>query len=79
MKIEIRLENAEDADEIEVAEIFVSPGDRVEEGAPILEVATDKANQEVWSPVAGTVVEILVGQGDIVAAGVVLAVVEADA
>ena len=78
MRIEIRLQDVGDAEEIEVAETFVSPGDRVEEGAPILEVATDKANQEVWAPQAGTVVELLVAVGDIVDGDRLLAVLEVD-
>ena len=42
------------------------PGDRVEKYEPIVEVITDKVNAEVPSPFAGTLIAILVGEGETV-------------
>lgn len=53
----------------EVLQIFVSVGDEVIEGNPILEVETDKAAVEVPSPYTGKVKEVLVKQGDVVQVG----------
>lgn len=50
-----------------------SVGDEVEELEPLLEVNTDKVDTEIPSPASGTVLEILVEEGDTVDAGTVLA------
>jgi 2-oxoglutarate dehydrogenase E2 component (dihydrolipoamide succinyltransferase) len=48
-------------------------GDTVEVDEPLLEVSTDKVDTEIPSPVAGTLVEIVVGEDETVAVGAVLA------
>ncbi|NLE72931.1 MAG: 2-oxoglutarate dehydrogenase, E2 component, dihydrolipoamide succinyltransferase, partial [Actinomycetales bacterium] len=48
-------------------------GDTVEVDEPLLEVSTDKVDTEIPSPVAGTIVEIVVGEDDTVGVGAVLA------
>lgn len=40
------------------------PGERVERDEPLLEVTTDKVTVEVPSEYTGTVVELLVNEGD---------------
>src|SRR5215469_18209803 len=55
---------------------LVKPGDRVVEFAPMLEVDTDKVNAEVPAPVTGILREILAREGETVAAGAEIAVVE---
>ena len=50
-------------------------GDTVEVDEPLLEVATDKVDTEVPSPVAGTVLEIRVPEDETVEVGTVLAVI----
>jgi 2-oxoisovalerate dehydrogenase E2 component (dihydrolipoyl transacylase) len=52
------------------------PGDRVEKYEPIVEINTDKVNVELPSPVSGTVKELLVQEGDVVAIGAPLAIIE---
>jgi pyruvate/2-oxoglutarate dehydrogenase complex dihydrolipoamide acyltransferase (E2) component len=49
-------------------------GDRVEEYEPLLEVATDKVDTEVPSPVAGVLLEIRAREGETVRVGEVIAV-----
>ncbi|HWM04961.1 MAG TPA: biotin/lipoyl-containing protein, partial [Actinophytocola sp.] len=50
-------------------------GDTVEADEPLLEVSTDKVDTEIPSPVAGTVVEIVVAQDETVKVGAKLAMV----
>jgi pyruvate dehydrogenase E2 component (dihydrolipoamide acetyltransferase) len=55
-------------------------GDTVEVDEPLLEVSTDKVDTEIPSPVAGTVLELSVGEDDTVEVGGRLAVIgDADA
>ncbi|WP_344965321.1 biotin/lipoyl-containing protein, partial [Crossiella cryophila] len=50
-------------------------GDTVEVDEPLLEVSTDKVDTEIPSPVAGTVLEINVGEDETVDVGAQLAVI----
>lgn len=57
------------------------PGDRIEADEPVLDIATDKVDSEVPSPVAGVLSEILFEKDAVVAIGKVIAVIltESDA
>jgi pyruvate dehydrogenase E2 component (dihydrolipoamide acetyltransferase) len=61
----------------EIVEVFVSPGDAVREGDPLMEVETDKAVTAIPSPATGTVAQVRVKAGDVVHVGDVLVVFEA--
>jgi 2-oxoglutarate dehydrogenase E2 component (dihydrolipoamide succinyltransferase) len=50
--------------EVEIAGVLVAPGDVVAVGDPLLEVEGDKATFTIEAEVAGTVAEVLVGEGD---------------
>ncbi len=50
-------------------------GDSISEDEVLLEISTDKVDTEVPSPVAGTILEILVTEGDTVEVGVDLVVI----
>ncbi|BBH66805.1 dihydrolipoamide acetyltransferase component of pyruvate dehydrogenase complex [Actinoplanes sp. OR16] len=50
-------------------------GETVEADEPLLEVSTDKVDTEIPSPVAGTVLEIKVGEDETAEVGAVLAVI----
>ncbi|MBK5330516.1 MAG: 2-oxo acid dehydrogenase subunit E2 [Ilumatobacteraceae bacterium] len=54
---------------------FKKVGDSVAADEPLFEVSTDKVDTEVPSPIAGTVTEIRVQEGDTVPVGAVIAVV----
>ena len=54
-------------------------GDRIELDEPVLDIATDKVDSEVPSPVAGVLVETLFQENDVVAINKVIAVIETDA
>jgi len=51
-------------------------GDTLEEDDSIVEIATDKVDSEIPSPVEGTLVKLLFEEGDIVAVGTVIAIVD---
>ena len=55
------------------------PGDRVEAGEPLLEVATDKVDTEIPSPASGLLVDVLVHEDDSVAVGADIARIASDA
>ncbi|RCH53590.1 2-oxo acid dehydrogenase subunit E2 [Mucilaginibacter hurinus] len=55
-----------------------NPGDRIEADDAVVEIATDKVDSEVPSPVSGTLVEQLTGENDVVEIGKVIAVIETD-
>ncbi|TGV19522.1 pyruvate dehydrogenase complex dihydrolipoyllysine-residue acetyltransferase [Pseudoalteromonas sp. MEBiC 03607] len=63
-------------DEVEVTEVMVAVGDKVEEDQSILNVEGDKASMEVPAPFAGTVKEIKVAAGDKVSTGSLVFVFE---
>jgi dihydrolipoamide dehydrogenase len=65
----IRVPNIGDFHDVEVIEVFVAPGDRVEVETPILMIESDKASIEIPSPAAGVVQELLLGVGDRVSEG----------
>ena len=59
-----------------VVEWMVAVGDRVEEGAPLLTVETDKTTAEVEAPAAGRLLRVLARAGATVQPGDVLAEIE---
>ncbi len=52
------------------------PGERIEPDDTIIEIATDKVDSEVPSPVGGTLVKQLFKEDDIVQVGAVIAIIE---
>lgn len=68
MAIEINVPDI-GADEVEVTEILVSVGDKVEEEQSLITVEGDKASMEVPASQAGIVKEIKIAEGDKVSTG----------
>ncbi|MGU5819644.1 pyruvate dehydrogenase complex dihydrolipoyllysine-residue acetyltransferase [Aeromonas caviae] len=66
------------ADEVEVTEIMVAVGDKVELDQSLIAVEGDKASMEVPAPAAGIVKEILIKVGDKVATGSQIMVFESE-
>ena len=62
----------------EVARWLVAEGDEIGEDQPLVEIATDKTTVEIPSPAAGKVVQILVGEGEVVPVGTLLVVIGGD-
>ncbi len=65
----------EGVDEGTVTRWLKQPGDHVTADEPLLEVATDKVDTEIPSPVTGVLQRILAGENDVVAVGADLAVI----
>ena len=64
--------------EAEIVAWHVKVGDRVEEDDKIADVMTDKATVEMESPVSGVVIEIAGAEGDMIAIGSALVVIEVE-
>lgn len=77
MAIEINVPDI-GADEVEVTEILVSVGDKVEEEQSLITVEGDKASMEVPASQAGIVKEIKVSEGDKVSTGSLIMIFEAE-
>ncbi len=77
MAIEINVPDI-GADEVEVTEILVSVGDKVEEEQSLITVEGDKASMEVPASQAGIVKEIKVAEGDSVTTGSLIMIFEAE-
>lgn len=75
MAIEINVPDI-GADEVEVTEILVSVGDKVEEEQSLITVEGDKASMEVPASQAGIVKEIKVAEGDSVTTGSLIMIFE---
>jgi 2-oxoglutarate dehydrogenase E2 component (dihydrolipoamide succinyltransferase) len=56
-----------------------SPGDRIEADEAIMEIATDKVDSEVPSPVSGVLSQQLCNENDVVQVGSVIAEIETGA
>ena len=71
--------NLGDFDDVEIIEILVSVGDRVEPEDSLITVETDKASMEIPSPDAGTVKSISVNIGDMISKGGTILVLDVEA
>ena len=77
MAIEINVPDI-GSDEVEVTEILVKVGDKVEAEQSLITVEGDKASMEVPSPQAGVVKEIKISTGDKVNTGSLIMIFEAE-
>ncbi|MEX9947620.1 pyruvate dehydrogenase complex dihydrolipoyllysine-residue acetyltransferase [Providencia sp. wls1919] len=75
MSIEIQVPDI-GADEVEVTEVMVKVGDKVEAEQSLITVEGDKASMEVPSPQAGVVKEIKIAVGDKVTTGKLIMIFE---
>ncbi len=69
----------ESIEEATITKWFVREGDKVVEDDVLLEIATDKVDSEIPSPVEGVVKKILFSQDDTIAVGTVIAVIDMEA
>jgi pyruvate dehydrogenase E2 component (dihydrolipoamide acetyltransferase) len=68
-----------DVDEVEVIEVSVAVGDRVEENDTLIVLESDKASMEIPSSQAGVVTSLLVSIGQKVSEGVAIVALEIEA
>ena len=66
----------ESVTEAVIGKWLVSPGDTIRRYDPLVEVITDKVNMEVPAPRDGTIVGLLVSEGDTVQMGAAIAEME---
>ncbi len=67
--IEIKVPDIGDFKDVEIIEVLVSPGDRIEQETSLITLESDKATMEVPSPAAGVVQELKIKVGDRVSEG----------
>lgn len=68
----------ESIEEATITKWFVKEGDKVVEDDLLLEIATDKVDSEIPSPVEGIIQKIMYNQDDIVPVGSVIAIINMD-
>jgi len=72
----IQLPDIGDFESVEVIEVLVNVGDKIDVETSLITVESDKASMEIPSPVAGTVTSVLTKTGDAVSLGSDIVVVE---
>jgi 2-oxoglutarate dehydrogenase E2 component (dihydrolipoamide succinyltransferase) len=65
----------ESVQEATITKWLVKPGDSVSEDDPLVEIATDKVDTEIPSPVAGKIGRILFNEGSVVPVGEIIALI----
>ena len=77
--VEVTLPDIGDFEQVDIIEILVSPGDRVEAEDSIITLESDKATMDIPSPHSGTVKELLVKVGDKISMGGAILKLQLDA
>ena len=75
---EIRVPDLGDFKDVEIIDVLVKAGDRVEADTPLLTLETEKATMDVPSPAAGVIEKLLVQKGGRVSAGTPVALLKAE-
>ena len=74
---EIKVPDIGDFSDVEIIEVLVSPGDKVNVDDALITVESDKASMDIPSSADGTVVELKVNVGDKVSEGSLILVLDA--
>jgi pyruvate dehydrogenase E2 component (dihydrolipoamide acetyltransferase) len=75
----VRVPDIGDFENVEVIEVLIAVGDRIEPDASLVTLESEKASMEVPCPFGGVVKEVCVAVGDQVSQGDMLAVVDTEA
>ena len=75
-KIDVKVPDIGDFNDVPVIEVLVKPGDVVKAEQSLITLESDKASMDVPSPVEGTVAEVVAKVGDKVSMGTLIARVE---
>jgi pyruvate/2-oxoglutarate dehydrogenase complex dihydrolipoamide acyltransferase (E2) component len=76
--IEVKVPDIGDFKDIDVIEVLVKPGERVQKEASLITLESDKATMEIPSSDAGVIKELRVKVGDKVSRGTVIALLETE-
>ncbi len=76
--IELKVPDIGDFKDVEVIEVLVKSGDRVDADQSLITIESDKASMEIPSSTAGTIVELKVKVGDKLNQGTVIATAESE-
>ncbi len=68
-----------DFDEVEVVEVLVSSGDKVQVDDSLITLESDKASMEIPAPAAGVIQELRVSPGDKIGQGAIILTLEVEA
>lgn len=68
-EIEVKVPDIGGANQVDVIELLVKAGDKIDVDTPLITLESDKASMEIPSPLAGTVSKISVKTGDKVSEG----------
>ncbi|HXH02417.1 MAG TPA: dihydrolipoyl dehydrogenase [Candidatus Competibacteraceae bacterium] len=75
--IEVKVPDIGDFKDVDVIEVMVKPGDRIEKEQPLIVLESDKASMEVPSSAGGVVKEVKIKVGDKVSEGSLILTLEA--
>jgi len=73
-----RLGSSDESDRVKVLRWLKQPGERVQEGEPLLEVETDKVNVEIEAPGAGRLVEVRAQAGSEARFNAIVGIIESE-
>ncbi|GFE91007.1 dihydrolipoyllysine-residue acetyltransferase [Steroidobacter agaridevorans] len=76
---EVRVPDLGDFKDVEVIDVLVKPGDRIEVDTPLLTLETEKATMDVPSTAAGVVKSLALKKGDRVSKGALIGLLEGGA
>ena len=76
--LEVKVPDIGDFKDVEIIEVLVKPGDRIEADQSLITVESDKASMEIPSSAAGVVREMKVKVGDKVSEGSLVLVLDAE-
>jgi len=76
--VEVKVPDIGNFKDVDVIEVMVKPGDRVEKEQGLVTLETDKAAMDVPSPYAGTVKDVKLKKGDKASEGTLVAILDAD-
>jgi dihydrolipoamide dehydrogenase len=76
--VEVFVPELGDFSDVDVIEVLVSPGDRVEAEDTLISLETEKASMEVPAPMGGVVKEVKVAEGATVNEGDLIVILEAE-
>ena len=79
MANQINVPDIGDFKDVEVIDVLVKPGDKIDVDTPLLTIETEKATMDVPSPSAGVVKSVALKKGDRVSKGTLIVEVEGDA